>query len=110
MSLLKKKVVVVGCGGAGSNIAAKLAKTKKYEVTVITPFDYMEISLGMTMVIATGPEEHKKFLHPLLREEGADYVNDIVTGITNDSVTLASGQTLPFDACVIGVGQRIVLA
>jgi NADH dehydrogenase FAD-containing subunit len=44
MSVEKKKLVVIGYGVAGSRITAKLAKSKKYEITVVTPFEYQEVS------------------------------------------------------------------
>lgn len=106
-SLIKKKVVVIGCGAAGSQFAAKIAKGNKYDVTVITPFEYMEISLKMTMVIAAGPEEHVKALHPLLREDGVTYIIDTVASLSDGSLTTGSGQTLTFDVAVVAVGQNI---
>lgn len=105
----KKKIIVIGYGGGGSKLVGNLAKTKKYAITVITPFDYMEVSVLMTKVIAVGKEEHEKALFPLLQEEGVEYVIDIVTGVTNNTVTTKSGKTLPFDACVVAVGHNIPL-
>ena len=39
----KKKLVVIGYGFAGSRVAANLAKLNKYDITVITPFEYQEV-------------------------------------------------------------------
>lgn len=106
-ALNKKKVVVIGCGPAGSQFVAKAAKDKNLEVTVITPFDYHEISLRMTMVVAEGAEEHAKALYPLLREDGVNYIIDTVQSISQGSLITRSGQAISFDAAVIAVGQNI---
>jgi NADH dehydrogenase FAD-containing subunit len=106
--LVKKKVLVIGYGGAGSKLTAELAKKSNlYAVTVLTPFDYMEVSLQMTKVIATGTEEHSKVLFPLLREDGVEYVIDYCASIDATQAVTASGETIPFDVCVIAVGQRV---
>ena len=38
----KKQVVVIGYGVAGSNIVVKLAKLKKYSITVVSAVNYQE--------------------------------------------------------------------
>ena len=38
-----KKIVIIGNGIGGSQAAAKLAKAKKYDITVVTPFRYQEV-------------------------------------------------------------------
>jgi NADH dehydrogenase FAD-containing subunit len=103
----QKKIVVVGYGGGGSKLVAALAKKKKYDITVITPFDYMEVSLLMTKVIATDGEEHQKALFPLLKEDGVTYVKDACASVEANSVTTQSGRSIPFDVCVVAVGQNI---
>lgn len=104
-----KRVLIVGNGAAGSQLAAQLAKNKKYAVTVITPFEYSEVSLCMTKVIAMGTEEHSKIIFPLLREERVDYAIDSIASLTNNIATLASGNTIEFDVCVLATGQKIPL-
>ena len=104
----KKRILVIGYGGAGSQFAANAAKNPHYAVTVITPFEYMEVSLPMTKVLASsGPEEHNKAIFPLLREPNVEYVIDQVTSLEDNQAVTKSGQTIPYDACVVAVGQRI---
>lgn len=107
--LNKKNILVIGCGAAGSQFAAAAAKVKGYKVTVLTPFDYMEVSLNMTKVLGAGPEEHTKCLFPVLHEDGVEYVTGRCVSVTNDHAALEDGRTLPFDACVVAVGQKIPL-
>jgi NADH dehydrogenase FAD-containing subunit len=102
-----KRVLVIGNGGAGSQLTAMLAKNKKYSVTVVTPFEYIEVGLLMTQVLAMGAAEHSKIIYPLLREDGVDYIVDPCISLTNTTATLASGATIDFDACVLAVGQKI---
>lgn len=103
----KQKVVIIGYGGAGSQFAAYASKIAKYSVTVITPFDYMEVSLSMTKVIASNEVDHNTAIFPLLREENVEYVIDHVTSLQDDSVTISNGTSIPFDVCVVAVGHDI---
>lgn len=105
--LIKKRVVVIGYGAAGSQFAAKAAKNKAWEVTVVTPFEYQEVSLRMTSVVAIGPEAHEKAIYPLLREDGVNYVFDTVESIEDGSLRTTGGTEILFDAAVVAVGQRI---
>eukprot|EP01034_Spumella_vulgaris_P031550 gene31550-38968_t len=52
--LVKKRVLVIGYGAAGSQLTSKLAKNGNYSVIVITPFEYQEVSPRMTRAIAAG--------------------------------------------------------
>jgi NADH dehydrogenase FAD-containing subunit len=92
---------------AGSHLAPLLAKNTKLQVTVITPFDFLEPCLLMTEIVASGPEEHAKHLYPLLREDNVDYVIGKVAQLTDSSVTLASGQVISFDMAVVATGCKI---
>lgn len=107
MSGTKKKILIIGCGGGGSQFAARAAKNLNYSVTVITPFEYMEISLSMTKVLASGAEEHNKALFPLLREEHVGYIIDQVVSLEDGQAVTKGGQTVGFDVCVVAVGQHI---
>jgi hypothetical protein len=44
----------------GSRLVAALNKQNKYKITVLTPFDYMEIPVVMTKVLATGSKIIRK--------------------------------------------------
>ena len=105
MALVKKRLVVVGYGVAGSQIACQLAVKGKYSITVLNPYDYMEVPLSMTMVMAAGPEAHDKCIYPLMRETGVEYVIGICASITDGTVTTTTGQSIPFDVCVLATGQ-----
>ena len=107
MSSNKRRVLIIGYGACGSQTAAALAKKKQYSVTVLTPFDYMEVSVTMTESIAAGPEEHKNSVFPLLREDGVEYVIDNCVSLTSNEARTKSGQVIPFDLCLVAVGHRI---
>eukprot|EP01034_Spumella_vulgaris_P031146 gene31146-38489_t len=104
-----KRVLVIGYGAAGSQLTAQLAKNKKYAITVVTPFDYQEVSLFMTKAVAMGAAEHSKIIFPLLREDRVDYVIDSCVSLTNTTATLASGNKIEFDVCVLATGQKFPL-
>eukprot|EP01040_Poterioochromonas_malhamensis_P016314 gene16314-18490_t len=103
----KDKVVVIGCGPAGSQALAALAKKNEYQITCITPFEYMEVSLTMTKTIAAGPDSHT--LHDLVREDGVEYIIDQVNSISATEIRTESGRVIPFDVALVAVGQKIPL-
>jgi len=103
----QKRIVVVGYGGGGSKLVAELAKKQIYKITVITPFDYMEVSLLMTKVLAVGREEHEKAIFPLVREDGVEYIIDVCVSVSNNAMTTKTGRVVPFDVCVVAVGHNI---
>jgi hypothetical protein len=81
---------------------AALNKKNKYKITVLTPFNYMEIPVVMTKVLATGSENHQKALHPLLRENHVEYIVDRCIELRENSALTAGGKSLSFDLCVLG--------
>jgi pyruvate/2-oxoglutarate dehydrogenase complex dihydrolipoamide dehydrogenase (E3) component len=83
--------------------------SQRYVVTVVTPFDYMEVSLSVTMAIASGANDHAKIIFPTVREDGVDYIKGTVTELSESSATLSNGQTVSFDVCILATGQRIPL-
>ena len=103
----KKRLVIVGYGAAGSQVAAQLSKKNKYDVTVVTPFNYMEVSLNMTRALAAGGKDYDRCVFPLLAENNVEYVMEACTSIVNGVVTVASGRRLEFDVCIVASGQRI---
>lgn len=109
MSLVKKRLLVVGYGIAGSQLACQMAAKGKYAITVLNPYDYMEVPLSMTMVMAAGPEAHDKCIYPLMREAGIDYVIGVIASITDGTATTQTGQTIPFDVCVLATGQACAI-
>ena len=107
MATTKKKLLVVGYGAAGSQTACAMAKTGKYTVVVLTPFEYMEVSLSMTMVMAVGPDAHEQVLFPLLRDPGIEFIIGTCKTIDDKSVTTSTGQVITFDVCVLATGQNM---
>ena len=103
----KKNLLVVGYGAAGSRFVAAMAAKGKYSVTVLQPYDYMEIPLSLTMVLAAGSEAHDKVLFPILQEPHVNYVQGTAVSITDSAVTTNTGQTLAFDVCVLATGQNM---
>ena len=103
---MPKKVVVVGNGFAGSQFAAafnKLAGKHDAKITVISAFNYSEITLGMTMTVAAA-EEHSNFLYGPYKEPGIDLVVGVASKLEDRAVTLVDGTTIPFDVCVVCTG------
>jgi NADH dehydrogenase FAD-containing subunit len=106
-SLLKKKLVIIGNGVAGSQLAANMAKKNKYEVIMVTPFDYHEISVNMTKVVATGPEEHNEALHALVKEDNVTYKIGCCKDLKQKHVVMSTGEIIDFDVCVVCTGEHI---
>lgn len=105
----KKRVLVIGYGGAGSQATAHLAKNPNLRVTVVTPFDFMEVTLCTAKFLGLKEkveEEHDKYMFPLLKEDNVDYVIASCTSLSNSSAALSNGQTIDFDACVVATGLK----
>jgi len=112
--LVKKNLVVIGNGVAGTRVAAQIAARKEsdFSTTVIAPLEYHEIPFGMTNLIGEGvPTEAKRnpWTSPLVQEEGVTYIKATATALTNNQVTLSTGQSLPFDVCVVASGSKYAL-
>lgn len=105
--MVRRNVVIVGNGVAGSQLAAALSKIDKYNVSVITPFPYQEASVSMTSVVATGPQHHEHALFPLVKEDNVTYVIGTCTELRSGAAIVSNNQEVPFDVCVVCVGQRI---
>lgn len=76
-------------------------------MTVLGPFDYMEISLPMTKVLACGPDEYAKAHYPLMLEEGVVYSKGTMTSFNDGVAETSTGEKIPFDVCVLATGQKI---
>ena len=61
----------------------------------------------MTKTVAAGPDAH--VLHDLVREDGVEYVIDRCSSISDGECQTEGGRVLPFDVCLIAVGQNIPL-
>jgi apoptosis-inducing factor 3 len=93
-----KRAVVVGGSFIGLEAAASL-RNREIEVTVVAP----ETVLFEKVF---GPEVGA-FVQGLHKEKGVTFrLGEGVTAFTPDGVTLKSGETLPADLVVVGVGVR----
>lgn len=100
-------VVIIGNGVAGSQLAAALNKLKKYDITVVTPFPYQEVPINLSSVVAAGPEAHKSSLFANVQEDNVKYVVGMCTELTPGSVTVNSTEKIPFEVCIVCVGQKM---
>jgi 3-phenylpropionate/trans-cinnamate dioxygenase ferredoxin reductase subunit len=92
-----KRAVVVGAGFIGLEVAAAL-RERGLEVDVVAPVS----SLGKIL----GPEA-SGFVEALHRAHGVTFhIGDGVASISAAAVRLASGQELPADLVVVGIGVR----
>jgi NADH dehydrogenase FAD-containing subunit len=110
---MPKQIVIIGNGAAGSQLAAALVAAikkgkKDHVITVLEPKEYTEVSVLMTQNVAAGPEAHAKALYPPIREDGVTYIQEAVSELRpNELVTSNTKKVIPFDACVVAVGQKI---
>ena len=107
LSSQSKKAVIIGYGVAGSRIAAALAKSQKYNVTVVTPLNYQEVPLQMTKVVATGAEVYKSAAFDIIKEDGVEYKFATCKSINGKTVTLSDDSTISFDVCIVATGINI---
>ena len=92
-----RRAVVVGAGFIGLEVAASL-RERGLQVDVVAPVS----SLGKIM----GPEVGG-FVERIHREHGVTFhIGDGLASITSAAVRLASGQELPADLVVVGIGVR----
>ncbi|GBG25230.1 Apoptosis-inducing factor 2 [Hondaea fermentalgiana] len=105
-----KKVVVLGAGYGGTGVAAALdkqAKAADLELTVVDMRENMVHKLG-GLRAAVDSTWVDKILVPrdkLLRN-GGQVVSDAVVSVGDADVTLASGETLPYDFLVVATGAH----
>ena len=96
-ALRAKRAVVVGAGFIGLEVAASL-RARGIEVDVVAPVS----SLGKIL----GPEVGD-FVERLHREHGVTFhIGGGVASISSAAVRLASGEELPADLVVVGIGVR----
>lgn len=99
-----KKVIIIGNGIGGSMLAALLSPNPEVDVTVITPHQFIDISICMPKAFACGPEEYEKYSFPAAKEDNVKYIFDKVVALNDNSVTLSSGEICKFDICVVCTG------
>jgi apoptosis-inducing factor 3 len=93
-----KRAVLVGAGFIGLEVAASL-RARGLEVHVVAPED---VPLGRVLGPALGA-----FVRSVHEEHGVIFrLGTTAKAITRDAVELASGERLPADLVVVGVGVR----
>ena len=65
------------------------------------------VPLGITYAVANGSDAHKKYVYDLIKEDGVKYIIATCTKLTNDSVTLSTGETISFDVAVVATGVSL---
>jgi sulfide:quinone oxidoreductase len=105
-----KKILVLGGGFAGVEVAIYLRKSKDLEVTLVSDRDYFYI-YPTSIWIPTGDTTKEKISVPLsqlAQNHGFDVVVDAVTKLEakEKRVTLESGKVLDdYDSIVVALGQ-----
>jgi len=101
---MKKKVVIIGGGFAGSPIAKKLQK--KFDVTLIDSKNYFEFTPGILRTIIE-PNHIKKIqvLHTRYLKY-AKVITNTVKEIKNNKVILKNNKQIYFDYLVIASGSK----
>ena len=120
------KIVVVGNGGGGTKFTAAILRAARknklvsafefssfqpktlqkfleqnVSVTVISAIDFTEVSPRVTECLASGEISN---IYPLFKEEGAEYVVDVVKELQENAVLTEGGKTIPFDVCLLATG------
>ena len=106
-------IVVIGAGIGGMPAAYELRGklSTQHRVTVISAVDYFQF-VPSNPWIAVGWRKRDDIvlqIGPLLQRKGIDFIASAVQTIdaTGNSVTLANGQTVPYDYLVITTGPRL---
>src|SRR5687767_11071478 len=99
-----KKVVVIGGGFAGANVAKKL--NGKCDLTLIDTEDYFEYTPGILRVLVEPEHYHK--LHVKHKEylPNTKVVVGHVKKIENNKVVLIGGKKINYDYLVIASGSH----
>jgi sulfide:quinone oxidoreductase len=104
---MKRKVVIVGGGNAGSVVANKLAKNTDLEVTVIEPSEYHYYQPG-TVDIVGGIGKEEEMIKNTSDILHARWIKDYATkvDVENHTVFLKNGDKIDYDYVVIAAGVK----
>ncbi|MDT7900818.1 MAG: FAD-dependent oxidoreductase [Acidianus sp.] len=104
---MKRKVVIVGGGNAGSIVANKLAKNTDLEVTVIEPSEYHYYQHG-TVDIVGGIGKEEEMIKNTSDILHARWIKDYATkvDVENHTVFLKNGDKIDYDYVVIAAGVK----
>ncbi|GBG32770.1 Apoptosis-inducing factor 2 [Hondaea fermentalgiana] len=101
------QVVVVGSGYAGSAVAKQLdalAETDNVEVTLVDRREHFVHKIGaLRAATIEGWDEKVLIPRDKLLKHGKIIVG-VVTEVTSEAVKLDSGESIPFDYCVLATG------
>ena len=91
-------------------LAAALAASKtKFDITVVTPFNFIEVPLGIPSALVMGEAEYAHFQHELLKEEGVKYIIATCTSLSKNQATLSTKDTIDFDVAIVATGVKYPL-
>ncbi len=104
---MKKKIVIIGGGNAGSIVANKLAKNEQLEVIVVEPSEYHYYQPG-TIDIVGGIGKEEEMIKKNSEILNAKWIKDYVTKVDfeNHTVILKSGDKIDYDYVVIAAGVK----
>lgn len=107
----KRNIVVVGAGFAGYHaariIACDLPANSPFEVVVIEPNSHFNFTWVLPRFCVVENHEEKAFIPygPYLNGARATWVQGKVASVDKESVTLGSGEVIPYEYLVIATGS-----
>jgi len=107
----KRNIVVVGAGFAGYHaariIACDLQADSPFEVVVIEPNSHFNFTWVLPRFCVVENHEDKAFIPygPYLNGARATWVQGKVASVDKESVTLGSGEVIPYEYLVIATGS-----
>ncbi|KAF6257738.1 type-II NADH dehydrogenase [Scenedesmus sp. NREL 46B-D3] len=99
------KVLVIGGGFAGAQVAIDLAKCNHVEVTLVTRTDFFEVSFANARSVVEPSIAGKAlWLYEAMKSHG-NFIQEQVVELNDGGATLADGRQLPFDYAAIATGS-----
>lgn len=102
----KPRICIIGGGFAGLN-AAQQFKSSRYDVTVVDPSLHMEWQPNVHEILSGVKKGDELRLNRaiLLRRLGHRFVMHKAVEMSTSFVHLDNGERVPFDACIVAVGN-----
>lgn len=102
------KVLVIGGGlGGASTIVGLRKKDKATEIILVEPKDYAE-TCWAAYRSPFDEATAKASMHPLkpfCEKNNVKHIQSVVSELKDDKATLANGEVVEFDVCVIATGK-----
>lgn len=99
------KVLVIGGGFAGAQVAIDLAKCQHVDVTLVTRTDYFEASFANARsVVDPSIADQALWLYEAMKPHGT-FIQGEVTQLSDSTAVLADGTQLAFDYAAIATGS-----